>query len=269
MREGSLERLLRGDESATLDWAALELARIEFPNLDPEPWVDCLDTLAEAVAARMEEGHPGAFLRAATDYLFLEYGLRGNEASYYDPHNSCLNEVLRRKTGIPISLAVVFLEVGRRLGEEVYGIPLPGHFVAQWSSGPGSAYIDVYHAGLVMNRFQVEQFIRDRGGNVREQDFVPATGQQIAMRMLNNLRGVYGRGRAYTKAIAVIDWMLVARPQAPELWRQRGHYELERGAFAQARRDLEQYLHLAPEADDRVAVERQIASLDVGPVWAN
>jgi regulator of sirC expression with transglutaminase-like and TPR domain len=266
--DGSLEKLLAGDQTITLDRAALELARLEFPELDPQPWIDLLDFHAEKIEQSME-GDPNAFLREAHHYLFEEQGFRGNESSYYDPHNSCLNEVLRQHTGIPITLAIVYLEIGRRLGAEVHGVPLPGHFVTEFRQGSFSVYLDVFRAGRFMNRQECQQMIREMGGNASEADFEPATRQQIILRMLNNLRGIYVRTRAFTKATAIVDWMLVARPLAAELWKQRGQLDIERGDFAQARRDLEQYLHLSPEAEDRAGVERRIAALNVGPLRLN
>ena len=266
--DGSLEKLLGGDESVTLDRAALELARLEFPGLEPQTWIDLLDFHAGTIARRLD-GDPHAFLREAHHYLFEEQGFRGNDSSYYDPHNSCLNEVLRQHSGIPITLGIVYLEIGRRLGVEVFGVPLPGHFVTEFRQGSFSVYLDVFRGGRFMSRAECQQMIREMGGNVSEADFAPATRQQIVLRMLNNLRGIYIRTHAYTKATAIIDWMLVARPLAAELWKQRGQLDIERGDFAQARRDLEQYLHLAPEAEDRVGVERRIAALDVGPIRLN
>jgi len=266
--DGSLEKLLAGDESVTLDLAALELARLEFLDMDPQTWVDLLDFHAEQVSRRLE-GDPTAFLREAHHYLFEEQGFRGNESSYYDPHNSCLNEVLRQHTGIPITLSIVYLEIGRRLGAEVYGVPLPGHFITEFRQGSFSVYLDVFRGGRFLSREECRQMIRDMGGNVGESDFTPATRQQIILRILNNLRGIYVRTHAYTKATAVVDWMLVARPLAAELWKQRGQLDIERGDFAQARRDLEQYLHLAPNAEDRAGIERRIAAMDVGPFRLN
>ena len=266
--DGSLEKLLAGDESITLDRAALELARLEFPALAPQTWIDLLDFHAETIERRLD-GDAHGFLREAHHYLFEEQGFRGNDSSYYDPHNSCLNEVLRQHSGIPITLGIVYLEIGRRLGVEVYGVPLPGHFVTEFRQGSFSVYLDVFRGGRFLSREECQQMIREMGGNVSEADFAPATRQQIVLRMLNNLRGIYIRTHAYTKATAIIDWMLVARPLAAELWKQRGQMDIERGDFAQARRDLEQYLHLSPEAEDRVGVERRIASLDVGPIRLN
>lgn len=266
--EGNLEKLLAGDESVTLDRAALEMARIEFRDLNPQTWIDLLDFHAESVQRRMD-GDPSAFLRETHHYLFEEQGFRGNESSYYDPHNSCLNEVLRQHTGIPITLAIVYLEIGRRLGAEVYGVPLPGHFVTEFRQGNFSVYLDVFRGGRFLNRQECQEMIRESGGHAADSDFEPATRQQILLRMLNNLRGIYWRTQSYTKATAVVDWMLVARPQAAELWKHRGQLDLERGDWAQARRDLEQYLHLAPNAEDRAEVERRIASMSIGPLRLN
>ena len=114
-----------GDELAT---AALAIARVEYPSLDPKPYLQQLDRMGHEAAVRME-GPRENTLRAFNEYLYDEQGFSGNRERYDDPRNSFINEVLDRRTGIPISLAVIYLEVARRAGLRVDGINFPGHFL--------------------------------------------------------------------------------------------------------------------------------------------
>src|SRR6185437_13353557 len=128
-----------------LDRAALDLAAIEFPGLDPEPSIAALETMAAELCARLAGVPEGAGrVCIANDFLFNRLGFHGNETDYYNPRNSCLNEVLERRTGIPITLSVVYMEVARRAGIPVYGIGLPGHFIVQYDDGRSSLFIDPF-----------------------------------------------------------------------------------------------------------------------------
>jgi regulator of sirC expression with transglutaminase-like and TPR domain len=121
---------LRDEPGVALDTAALEMAFIEHPGLNPAVSLETLDRIASELATRLGSAMDGAtFVRIANQYLFEELGFRGNDSEYYDPRNSCLDEVLARRMGIPITLAVVYIEVARRLGRPVFGIGLPGHFL--------------------------------------------------------------------------------------------------------------------------------------------
>ncbi len=137
----------RGGEIG-LDRAALELARIEDPELVIEPFLGILDSYAVELSGRLGESAGGAdYVACANEYLFGELGFKGNADDYYDPRNSCLNHVLTARTGIPISLAAVYLEIARRLARPVFGIGLPGHFLVQYRAEDFTAYIDVFRGG--------------------------------------------------------------------------------------------------------------------------
>ena len=119
----ALRAAIQDQPEGRLDVAALEIASIETPDLDPEPFLGVLDRIASAIAARLPASADGReFVRVANDYLFGDLGFRGNEIDYNDPRNSCLNYVLDRRTGIPIALSVVYIEVARRLGQPVSGV---------------------------------------------------------------------------------------------------------------------------------------------------
>ena len=251
----------RGDD-LELDRAALELARIEYPGLEIEPFVAVLDSHAMELARRPGTCSGGPeYVDAANQYLFGELGFTGNSRNYYDPRNSCLNEVLTDRTGIPITLAVIYLEIARRLAKPVYGVGLPGHFLVQYRDENFSTYIDVFHGGRLLTPAQCFALAGEVTGAEILQDarlLAPAGKRQIVMRMINNLRSVYLFRRAYGKALQTMDLLLAANPGAAEEYKQRGIVHIQMHNLRAARADLETYLRLAPEAEDRAEVEKHL-----------
>jgi regulator of sirC expression with transglutaminase-like and TPR domain len=252
-------------EDVPLDVAALQLASIEFPALDVAPYLAELDRHAAVIASRMDSSSTGSdYVATANDYLFEDLGLAGNTDDYYNPHNSCLNQVLDLRTGIPITLSVVYMEVARRLGRHVYGIGLPGHFVVQYADARYSAYIDVFDGGRLLTADGCRNLSkRVSGVDIYQTPSLlqPVSPRQILLRMLNNLRAIYFQRRAYHKALAVLDLLIIATPGSPEEYRQRGVLRGEVEQFGGARQDFETYLRLAPDSEDRAEVERQLVRL--------
>jgi regulator of sirC expression with transglutaminase-like and TPR domain len=236
-----------------LDEAALLLARIEYPDLVIEPFLQILDSYAAEL-----KGRGGSFVIAANQYLFDELGFTGNAADYYNPANSCLNEVLASKTGIPITLSVVYLEVARRLAKPVFGIGLPGHFIVQYDDGAFSTFIDVFNSGRLLDAADCAELV---GSAANPAMLARVSKRQILARMINNLRGIYFSREAHRKSLQVLNLLLEAYPNAAEEYKQRGitHLKLEQTKAAKA--DLQRYLELAPDAPDRAAVEEHLASL--------
>lgn len=261
-----IDILTRADSDAPLDLAALELAAIEFPRLDPEPFIDILDSYANEVDERMRMEYDGVErLQVLHEFLFREQGFTGNERDYYNARNSCLNEVIAARTGIPISLSVVYMAVAERLEMPVYGIGLPGHFLCSYEDEGFQTYIDVFHQGTLMTSEQCIDFARTLTGmdlSATPQLLKPVTSRQILIRMLNNLRSIYLRGKEYPKASQVLDLLLKASPTDADSYILRGAVNVELKKFQAARSDFERYLALMPEARDRDRVEQQIAIID-------
>jgi regulator of sirC expression with transglutaminase-like and TPR domain len=214
-----LEDLLRdNDETVTLDVAALEIAEVEYPDLNPAPFFEILDSHARELNAMCPRGSSGAdFVRAANLYLFDQLGFRGNETDYYAPSNSCLNEVLTSRAGIPITLSIVYMEIARRAGRSVHGIGLPGHFVVRYCDEEFDSYIDPYHSGRILDAGDCRDLAFQLTGvdlNEKPELLEPATNWQIAVRMLHNLRGIYARKKEYGKLLRVLDWLLIAMPDS-------------------------------------------------------
>ena len=252
-------------EESGLDRAALELARIEYPGLDIEPFVGILDSYARELSARLAGRAGGSgYVAAANQYLFEELGFRGNTGNYYDPRNSCLNQVLTARTGIPITLAVVYMEIARRLDQPVYGIGLPGHFLVEYRDADFAAFIDVFYGGRLLTADDCLDLARETAGVTLRNDsrlLAPVSQRRILTRMLHNLRGVYLQARAYRKALQTLDLLVAADPHSAEEYKQRGLVHLHLQNPAAARSDLETYLRLAPHAADRAGIEKRVRAL--------
>ena len=248
-----------------LDAAALEMASIERPGLDPGPSLAALDRIASEIATRLGGAADGPkFIRTANQYLFEELGFRGNETDYYDPRNSCLDEVLDRRTGIPITLSVVYIEVARRLRRPVFGVGLPGHFVVQYDDDQYSTYLDPFHSGKLLTVEDCQKLARQITGLDVASDsgaLAPVSTRYILTRMLNNLRSAYFRSKNYAKAVTVMDLLIGAFPENADYFKARGVARLHLHEFGGAKRDLENYLHFSPEAEDRAEVTKQLEAI--------
>jgi regulator of sirC expression with transglutaminase-like and TPR domain len=255
-----LERALNAP-GHDLAQAALAIARVEYPSLDPEPYLAQLDTMAAQAASRMAGAGRSLAdaIRAFNEYLYDESGFSGNRDHYEDPRNSFLNEVMDRRTGIPISLAVVYLEVARRSGLRIDGVNFPGHFLlrAPVSDAPNDRHgshdviIDPFHGGALLSEFDCRQLLRQHVGEEAAFDptlLLPATRHDIVVRMLVNLKRLYVRMRSFPQARFISTLLLAADPSAVSELRDRGLLAYHLQDFAAALRDLEEYLRLSPKA---------------------
>jgi regulator of sirC expression with transglutaminase-like and TPR domain len=258
---------LRDDRSTvTLDVAALELAGIEFPGLDMEASFFRLNNLAEQVQSQLTANASGLdFISTCNELLFDVLQFRGNEEDYYDPRNSCLNSVLMRRLGIPISLSIVYIELARRLRRPIYGIGLPGHFIVVYQDSEARYFIDPFHRGRILSLADLTALAKEAGGvDIRSNPAVlaPVTNRQILVRMLSNLKVIYVRGEAFDKARQVLDLLIDAMPDYAEEYRHRGIIHLRQLNHRAAKSDLETYLRLEPQAPEREQVEQQLLLIE-------
>jgi regulator of sirC expression with transglutaminase-like and TPR domain len=248
-----------------LDHAALEIASIEHSDVDVGHWLGVLDQHAGELGRRVSMGASGdEFIDAAGQYLFHELGFSGNAANYFDPCNSCLNDVLAARTGIPITLSVVYMEIARRLARPVYGVGLPGHFIVLYDDGETSAYLDPFHGGVRRSMEECYALARQATGTQVAADpalLAAVTHRQIVQRMLNNLLTVYLHRRNYPRALKVLEFLLEAHPASPDIYKQRGMVHGQLGNFSAARSDLARCLELAPETPDRQEIESTLQSI--------
>lgn len=257
-----LRQILENEEvrKPRLDRAALELARIQFPDLEAEPFLDRLNELASALGDRLRNFNDGRdFVETAQRYLFQELGFRGNEENYFDPLNSCLNQVLERRTGIPVSLSVMYMEIARRLAMPVFGISLPRHFVIEYNDGNYSTYVDPFHGGRTITARECFMLARSPVADISL--LRRASPKEIVIRMLQNLQRVYLEQNDWSRAVETLDLLFVGAENGPETagrHKLRGLLLLELKRYHAARADLETYLRLKPEAADRPEILKQL-----------
>ncbi len=260
-----LDLLTESDASVPLDRAALELARIEFPEIDVETFVSVLDSHAGALSELLSDPRDGqAYVREANRYLFGELGFRGNTSDYYNPRNSCLNEVLTTRTGIPITLSLVYMEISRRLGRRVEGIGLPGHFLVRYDDGLYSTFLDPFHGGRLMEPEECFALAREVSQVEVEPDprwLRPVSKRAILLRMLRNLGAAYTSRGQTDKAVEALSLVIRANPDSPDEYRQRGILQVQAGRLAAAKQDLARYLELARSPGDRERAEDQIRKI--------
>lgn len=275
--------LSQPEDAIMLDRAALEIARIEYPDLDVEAYLARLDELAARVAAQLH-GLPPASVEQAADaepdlpdlpdvvlalnqVLFEETGLRGNADDYTNPRNSLLNDVLDAGLGIPITLSVVYMEVARRIGLRLQGVSFPGHFLVMSDYGDGVVVIDTFFGGITLSEEQMLGRIRHVLGeelpahHYLAQFLVPAGKRETLVRMLRNLKGAYVGAERPDKAIPVIDRLLLLVPDEADELRDRGELYRQLDCFRPALDDLQNYLTLTPDAVDAEVVRAHVVQL--------
>jgi len=259
--------LEQSEHRPRLDRAALELATIQFPDLEFEPVLDRLNELASQIGDRLRNFNDGRdFVETAQRYLFQELGFHGNEENYFDPLNSCLNQVLERRTGIPVTLSVMYMEIARRLHMPVFGISMPRHFVIEFNDGNYSAYIDPFHGGRTVT---TRECFLLAGAPADPSLLRRASPKQIVVRMLQNLQRIYLERSDWPRAVETLDLLVLSAthetpPDPVELagrHKLRGLLSLELKRHQAARADLETYLRLKPDATDRPEILKQLESI--------
>jgi regulator of sirC expression with transglutaminase-like and TPR domain len=244
---------------AELAPAALAIAGVEYPNLDPAASLAALDDLGALASARVEpvRGSLPEVVRTLNEFFYDESGFAGNRQRYDDPRNSFLNEVLERRTGLPITLAIVYIEVARRAGVRVEGVSFPGHFLmrvpAEVTGDRPAGHdliLDPFHGGALLAEFDCRRLLLEHVGDEAAFDpalLAPATRLAIIARMLVNLKRLYVRMRSFPQARFVSSLLLAVDPSAIAELRDRGLLAYHLQDFAAALRDLEEYLRLVPK----------------------
>jgi regulator of sirC expression with transglutaminase-like and TPR domain len=254
----ALDTLAR-DPNASLDVAelALELARDEYPDVDVEAYLSELAGMAHEartfLSGRLEKQVAGL-----CRFLFHEMGFRGNVHRYYDPRNSYLNQVIDRRTGIPITLSAVAMAVGQRAGLHVVGVGLPGHFVAKAVNGDREVFFDPFHGGRLLTVENCEQLVEQMTGTPFRA--TPSQLEAIALgpmvqRMVSNLKGIYLRDGDFLRAVRVIHRLRQLQPHDSLLLRDLGICLLQAGQPGKAIDPLKAYLATPPPVADAAAVQ--------------
>jgi regulator of sirC expression with transglutaminase-like and TPR domain len=264
------------DDQLDLLTGALLIARDAHPGLDLELQVAKLDALAEPLAGRGIAGLPPTVqARVLSDYLYVVCGFHGARSDYYEPRNSFLNEVLERKTGIPITLGVVYIEVARRVGVDALGVGFPGHFLVRLGArdaGPSGTLnepvlVDPFHQGRLLDTAALERLLQQ--ANVRAplsaEMLEPAKTRHIVARMLMNLRGIYFTRGDAARLLLTLDRLLDLLPDLSSELLERAQLYEQLGAPSAALADLKRYLELTPHGDDADAARAAIKRLSAPP----
>ena len=265
-----------GDDELPLLDTALLIARDEYPDLDAGAITAQVDTYAEALRPVVAgDVDLPSRLTAINRYLFDEIGFTANVDQYDDPRNSYLNQVVDRKLGIPISLAVVQMEVTRRLGMPLDGVSFPGHFLVRLPVDDGILVLDPYNKGRPVSADELRERASPHLGGQAPDDqqllqiLAPATHRMILMRMLRNLKGLYVEAGDWERVARSADRLLKLSPDTAEAVRDRGLAYRELGHAKGARDDLARYLQLLPEAEDAEAIRIALIELGAGSIRLN
>jgi regulator of sirC expression with transglutaminase-like and TPR domain len=273
MRQDVRERWARltamQSDDASLAEGALLIAAEEYDDLDVDGYLGRIDEMAAALGRRLRSDISATeALIALNHYVFDELGFSGNGDDYYDPRNSFLNDVIDRRLGIPITLAVLYIEIGRRVGLPLEGVSFPAHFLVKCILREGMLILDPYARGASLGFEDLQERLKTFSKEVAiEPDIVPsllasATPKDIFARMLRNLRAIYASKGEPLKALSACDRILALSPEAAEDYRERGELYAKLECFRASVSDLRQYLKLRPQAHDSARIAQRIAELE-------
>ncbi|WP_206953791.1 SirB1 family protein [Trinickia acidisoli] len=260
--------LVADDDSLPLTETAISLAQDAYPDLDLEGVLAELDELALRLRRRLPAGADLAErIGALNRFFFRELGFAGNLNDYYDPDNSHLNIVVKRRRGIPISLAVLYLELGEQIGVPVKGVSFPGHFLLRVTLPEGDVMLDPTTGQSLSEARMVDMLepyishTEQSVGNALRLLLQPAAPREIVARMLRNLKAVYLQTERWQRLLAVQQRLVILLPESIEEVRDRGFAYARLDYLRPALEDLERYLDDRPDAEDATTVESQLNEL--------
>ena len=257
-----LSKLMRTpDSSFNIAESALIVAQHEYPSLDIPGYLQRLDQIAERLRLRVpaDAGKPHV-ISMLNHYLFRELGYAGNRDNFYDPRNSFLNDVIDRRIGIPITLSILYMEIGRRVGVNLQGVSFPGHFLAKYVTDQGVIVLDPFNQGISLSEADLRERLRQSGGGVDSLDMPlsallrAATPHEILLRLARNLKAIYSNAGELEKAIATANLILCLNPQDASELRDRATMYHQLFCYRAALADFEQLVKIDVDAaeDDRI-----------------
>jgi regulator of sirC expression with transglutaminase-like and TPR domain len=264
-RQSFYQEINQPDEQINLAKAALDIAQEEYPDLDLEEYLNALDTMAAEVQERLPaERYPMRTIQTINRYLYDDLGFIGNTDDYYDPRNSFLNDVIDRRTGIPLTLALVYLEIARRIDFPMVGVGMPGHFLIRPEFEDVGIFVDAFNRGEIL----FEQDCKERLAQIYQQpvelqgNFIaPVSSRRFLTRMLTNLKIIYMNRQDLPKALSTVERILLLFPDAPVELRDRGLLYYQLGRWAEASQDLNIYLAMLPNAEDALLIRQLLKHL--------
>jgi regulator of sirC expression with transglutaminase-like and TPR domain len=265
--------LVAEDEGFALLEAAIAVAQDEHPGLDPQGVLAQIDALAERLKRRIPaDAVVLQKLRFLNRYFFQDLGFAGNVNNYYDPRNSYLHEVLAMRRGIPITLALIYIELATQIGLSARGVSFPGHFLVKLRAGKGEVVIDPM-TGQSLSRSELEErllpYRRARG--LTDEFEIPlglflqaAAPRDVVARLLRNLKEIHRSAEDWPRLLTVCERLVLLLPQAWEEQRDRGLARAELGQHEAAARDLQAYLANLPDAEDAARLRLRLQRLADG-----
>lgn len=271
--------MARDDGQIELARACLQVAEDAYPGLDVDGYVGEIERFAKRLRTRFApEAVAEDRIIALNEFLFDDLGFGGNVDNFYDPRNSYLNEVIDRRTGIPITLAVLYMEIGRRIGLAFEGVSFPGHFLVRLPLRGGTLVLDPFSGGAPLAEPELRERLKrviprvvgaSEPGGVPvtdlplDQFLEPASNRQILARLLRNLKGIYREKDQPERLLEVLNRMIVVAPESAAELRDRGLVYVRLECWRPALKDLADYLQREPEAPDQDEVRSKLVDLTV------
>lgn len=261
-----VEEIQHSDPDINLARAALQIACFEYPKLNVNNYLNRIDFMADEVRMRLpNSSYPLKIIQTINQYLFTDLQFTGNNQDYYDPRNSYLNEVIDRRTGIPLTLSIIYLEIAKRIDFPMVGIGMPGHFIIRPDFEDVEIFVDPFHGGEIL----FAQDCQERLSQVYQQPVKledhflnPSSNQQILLRLLTNLKYIYLNQQQWQQTIRILDLLLLLIPNHPLELRDRGLIYYQMGQFTQAQQDLGFYLAILPNAQDADSIRQLLQKIN-------
>lgn len=260
------KEVTKNESHLNLAYAALLISKYLTQDTDVAPYLALLNEMAASAQPLVRAVDTDLeIVSQLNHYLFDELKFTGNASNYYHPNNSFLNKVLDSKTGIPISLSVIYLEVGQRLNLPVWGIGMPGHFIVGYGSPTAPIYIDVFNQGRILSEddcLNICQVPLTNRRSFRQQYLKPVTKRQILFRMLLNLKQIYVGWEDWQTAYRTVNLMLTVRPDEINELRDRGLLAYRLNRLQDAIFDIKRYLFLSPQSVDAAWLEKRVEAME-------
>jgi len=264
-RQYFYQEIQQPDEHIDLAKAALYIAQEEYPNLDPEEYLNALDTMADELQERLPSSrYPLRMIQSINQYLYNDLGFAGNQQDYSDPRNSFINDVIERRLGIPITLALVYIEVARRIDFPMVGIGMPGHFLIRPDIPDIEIFVDAFNSGEIIFAQDCQEKLSEiyqQPVTLQPEFLAVVSHRQFLARMLTNLKYIYLQQQQLEKTLAAVERILLLFPGVTLEMRDRGLLYYQLGRFPQAVDDFQSYLAKVPDAEDASVIRQLLAKL--------
>ncbi|MDQ1363901.1 MAG: Transglut core2 protein [Pseudomonadota bacterium] len=255
------------DNQINLAQAALMVARLEYPDLDINTYMQRIHALANEIRNSLPD-HPNAaeILSRINQVLFIEEGFEGNSSNYYDPRNSFLNDVLDRKLGIPVSLSILYMELASELGVPLDGVSFPGHFLVKLEIDDGAIVLDPYFGGISLTEEDLEERIQEYyGEKIKRHHYqgllATSSKKEIIVRVMRNLRNLYMEDKQWEKALTMADTMVGLDTDKADAVKARALIYDRLECCQPALRDYKEWLRLDPANQESQDIRKRVSEL--------